>query len=84
LNYFIDPPMDSFDELIRSCADFYIGHVKYKLDKMQDYEVVCKTVLHKYTRLATVVERLCKIQNAAPSKRGRVKRLQPHVIKNLI
>ena len=69
--------MKVFNAMIRSCTDFFFNS-NIQLDKMQDYEVVCKTLLAKYGKLKLEVTDFCRMQNANPTKKA-VKRLNTHV-----
>ncbi len=70
-------PMTVYPDLIRACAHYYISQ-GIEINKMQDYEVVCRSILEKYTKLGRSVYNFCKIQNASPTIKA-VKRLNPHV-----
>lgn len=55
------------------------SNILHEKSKPYDYEVVCKSILEKYTNLNETVVNLCKVENSSPSKKT-IKRLQPHVI----
>lgn len=69
-------PMMSLNAIIKSTADYYLAH-NIEINKMQDYEVVCKSLLSKYSRLNQSVSDLCRLENASPQRKS-VKRLNPH------
>jgi hypothetical protein len=71
--------MSVYPQLIRECAHYYISN-RLTINKMQDYEVVGKSILEKYSNLKRAVSNFCKIQNASPTRKV-VKRLNPHVRK---
>lgn len=68
--------MTVYPDLIRACAHYYISQ-GIEINKMKDYEVVCRSILEKYTKLGRSVSNFCKIQNASPTIKA-VKRLNPH------
>ena len=74
--------MSVYQDMIKSCAHFYIAS-DITCNKMQDYEVVCKTILAKYSNLNAAVIKYCQVQNASANKKS-VKRLNPHVTFKLI
>ncbi len=67
--------MKAYKTVIKKCADFYLTK---DVDKMQDYEVVCKSILGKYDRFNKKITTICNIENSSPSRKA-VKRLNPHV-----
>ena len=70
-------PMEVYNRMISCCSEFFMSsHIE--LRTMQDYEVVCKTLLNKYSRLNTEITQLCRLENAGAKKKA-VKRLHQHV-----
>jgi len=70
-------PLLGYGKMIQTYAEFFVLR-NISLRTMVDYEVVCKSVLHKYSRLNTTIAHLCHLENSSPSKKA-VKRLNPHV-----